>query len=1376
MTSGESSQQPWSESSAPKLELKTLPAGLRYAFLGPNSTYPVIVNAELNNVELALLLCELRKYRKAIGYSLDDIPGISPDLCMHRIHLEDESMTSVEHQRRLNPNLKDVVKKEIMKLLDAGVIYAISDSKWVSPVHVVPKKGGITVVKNDRNELIPTRTVTGHRMCIDYRKLNAATRKDHFPLPFIDQMLERLANHPYYCFLDGYSGFFQIPIHPDDQEKTTFTCPYGTYAYRRMPFGLCNAPATFQRCMMSIFTDLIEDIMEVFMDDFSVYGSSFAVCLSNLCRVLQRCEERHLVLNWEKCHFMVRDGIVLGHRISEKGIEVDRAKIEAFIKDFSKITRPLTQLLCKEVKFDFDSTCLEAFHTIKGALRKEKKLHVIYYASRTLDEAQCKYATTEKELLAVVFSFEKFRSYLVGSKVIVHTDHAALKYLLTKKDAKPRLLRWILLLQEFDLEIKDKKGIDNGVADPPYLYKHCTDGVYRRCVADEEIHGILFHCHSSSYTGHFATYKTVSKALQAGYWWPTMFRDAHRFVSNCDVCQRQGNISKRNEMPQNFILEVEVFDVWGVDFMGPFPSSYGNLYILVAVDYVSKWVEAIASPTNDAKVVMKMFKSVIFPRFEARVKHKVATPYHPQTSGQVELSNREIKNILRKTAGTTGKDWAAKLDDALWAYRTAYKTPLGTTPFNLVYGKTCHLPVELEYKAAWAVKQINYDMKSAAERRNMQLVELDEIRHLAYDSSKIYKGRTKAYHDKKILKRNFSQGDQVLLFNSRLKLFPGKLKSRWSGPFVIKEVRPYGAFELWDKSGGHFVVNGQRLNPYLADTDITERASIPLRTRRRRILTRREEIARGKRPVVEPDDDFVEDSTMQDAPFPETPGDDEPEDTVTEIEMQRLRTLLDMKFAGTRYADRGTMQTLRIDEDIDEMFHNLGIGRVMFQQHEAYRKATCLFLATLEHEPCVDGKTTPDGSDGYITFWATGRTPSLIQRDRPSSFSAARQPSRPRRRPRRDVRTLGDDRVWGVLLLKCEVRSDQEPAGPLLPQGDRQHALFPTGHRERHRDRDGHDRRGTHRHPVETDQRDPAPRQQRGRGRTTRGLDLEYLRNSVFLQKTSDASRLLYQFTHVQLGAPACCSPAPAGRRSEEGPTSSSTHLSPLSTPEIDRPPETTPHLRRPHTAAIHHTSLTPRRRTSSTTCTSPATPPPPDRPPAEGGSPAHRHSSAVEQGAGQDHQQAQEQGEEDGRSDPCHAGQAELCCLSFRRCPEDRSRSTPGDPLSEDDDEPTTTPPADDHYLLSHHDTLPSSRDSSGRGAESRRQRDHQAQELTQTCHSGDAALRGRQRRQITHRRRELRRTSTCLTHERAAPTTVPTYTQESMQEDLDDFIYGRR
>ncbi|KAL0796233.1 hypothetical protein Bca101_067610 [Brassica carinata] len=199
-------------------------------------------------------------------------------------------------------------------------------------------------------------------------------RKDRFPLPFIDQMLERLANHPFYCFLDGYSGFFQIPIHPNDQEKTTFTCPYGTFAYRRMPFGLCNAPATFQRCMMSIFSDLIEDVVEVFMDDFSVYGSLFSSCLSNLCRVLQRCENTNLVLNWEKCHFMVTEGIVLGHKISEKTVKDIRSFLghagfyRRFIKDFSRITRPLTRLLCKEEVFLFGQECLEAFKNLKSEL------------------------------------------------------------------------------------------------------------------------------------------------------------------------------------------------------------------------------------------------------------------------------------------------------------------------------------------------------------------------------------------------------------------------------------------------------------------------------------------------------------------------------------------------------------------------------------------------------------------------------------------------------------------------------------------------------------------------------------------------------------------------------------------------------------------------------------------------------------------------------------------------------------------------------------------------------------------------------------------------------------------------------------------------
>ncbi|GJX83908.1 reverse transcriptase domain-containing protein [Tanacetum coccineum] len=317
-------------------------------------------------------------------------------------------------------------------------------------------------------------------------------------------MLERLMGNEYYCFLDGFSGYFQIPIDPKDQEKTTFTCLYGTFAYRRMPFGLCNALGTFQRCMIAIFYDMIEETMEVFMDDFSVFRDSFSSCLSYLDKILKRCEDTNLVLNWEKCH----------HKIPKFGIEVDRAKVDViaklhhhttvkgvrsflghagfycrFIQDFSKISRPMTRLLEKETPFFFSKECVEVFNALKKKLteapilvapdwdlpfeimcdasdftvgavlgqRKTKHFQPIHYASKTMTHAQAYYTTTEKELLAVVYGFEKFRPYLVLSKTIVYTDYSALKYLLAKQDAKSRFLRWILLLQEFNFIIRDKK-------------------------------------------------------------------------------------------------------------------------------------------------------------------------------------------------------------------------------------------------------------------------------------------------------------------------------------------------------------------------------------------------------------------------------------------------------------------------------------------------------------------------------------------------------------------------------------------------------------------------------------------------------------------------------------------------------------------------------------------------------------------------------------------------------------------------------------------------------------------------------------------------------------------------------------------------------
>ncbi|KAM2322729.1 hypothetical protein ACFXTH_019374 [Malus domestica] len=377
----------------PTLELKPLPSHLKYVFLGEDQTLPIIISSSLTAQEEDKLIRVLKEHKPAIGWTLADIKGISPTKCMHRILLEEGAKPSREAQRRLNPPMLEVVKNEVIKLLDCGVIYPISDSRWVSPVQVVPKKSGVTVVKNEEQELVPTRVVTGWRVCIDYRKLNAMTRKDHFPLPFLDQMLERLAGYQFYCFLGGYSGYNQIVIAPEDQEKTTFTCPFGTFAYRRMPFGLCNAPATFQRCMVSIFSDYVEKIIEIFMDDFSVFGNSFDHCLNNLTLILKRCVETNLVLNWEKCHFMVKQGIVLGHIIFEKGIEVDKSKVDlvrhlpsptsvrevrsflghagfyrSFIKDFSKIAQPLCRLLQKEVAFEFDEACSTAFKHLKEAL------------------------------------------------------------------------------------------------------------------------------------------------------------------------------------------------------------------------------------------------------------------------------------------------------------------------------------------------------------------------------------------------------------------------------------------------------------------------------------------------------------------------------------------------------------------------------------------------------------------------------------------------------------------------------------------------------------------------------------------------------------------------------------------------------------------------------------------------------------------------------------------------------------------------------------------------------------------------------------------------------------------------------------------------
>ncbi|GJU16422.1 reverse transcriptase domain-containing protein [Tanacetum coccineum] len=401
-----------------------------------------------------------------------------------------------------------------MKLLDIGIIHPIADSPWVSSIYYVPKKGGITVVTNENDELVPTRTVTGWR---------------------------------------------------------------------------------------------------------------------------------------EKCHFMVKEEIVLGHKVSGAGLEVDKAKINVI----SKLPPlPISKLLEKDTPFEFDDECQKAFE-----LLKEK---------------------------------------LTCAPVIVSTNWN---------------LPFELMCDASDFVVGDV--LETGT--------------------------ILDQCHHGPTGGHYGPNVTAKKVLDLEFYWPTIIKEAHTLVRLCKSCQKMGNISKRNEMPLTNIQVCEIFNVWGIDFMGPFPKSHKFEYILVVDDYVSKWAEAQALPTNDARVVITFLKK-LFCRFGMSkalisdrgthfcnkimektmkrygVSHRFSTSYHPQTSGQVENTNRALTKIIEKPVKDNPAIWLRKLDEALWAFRTAYKIPSGTTPYKLIYGKNCHLPFEIEHRAYWALKNCNPDLITAGEK------------------------------------------------------------------------------------------------------------------------------------------------------------------------------------------------------------------------------------------------------------------------------------------------------------------------------------------------------------------------------------------------------------------------------------------------------------------------------------------------------------------------------------------------------------------------------------------------------------------------------------------------------------------------------------
>nr|GEV29436.1 reverse transcriptase domain-containing protein [Tanacetum cinerariifolium] len=876
----------------PEVELKDLPPHLEYAFLEGENKLPVIIAKELRDEEKSALIKVLKSHKRAITWKLFDIQGINSEFYTHKYYCNwkptpsDDLIVSTT-----SPTLTPFGDSDFLLFEEADAFLGLEDdpnSPKFNPFYYDPE-GDILLLEAILNSE-PLPPFPNHKQYMHSYKKELKVSESKTVKSFVDEPPEvELKDLPplfEYVFLEGDN---KLPViiakELGDEEKSA---------------------------LIKVLSPTSEPSLGNYLT-YMVSTRNFILTRFLWKRTTnQRCEDTNLSLNWAKSHFMVKEGIVIGHKISKKEIEVDRAKVDViaklphpttvkgirsflghadfyrrFIQDFSKISRPMTHLLEKNTSFNFFEDCIKAFQTLKKKLteapilialnwdlpfelmcdtsdfaigavlgqRHEKHFKHIHYASKTMTDAESNYTTTEKEMLAVVYAFKKFRSCLIMNKSIVHTDHSALKYLFAKKDAKARLLRWVLLLQEFDFKVLDTKGAENlaadhlsrlenpyeNVLDPkeinetfpletlsmvafrgdssaswfvdfenyhagnfivkgmtsqqknkffkevkhyfwddPFLFKICVDQVIRRCVHGKEALVILVACHNRPRRDIMVLISLPKRSLIPVSFGPPSTRmptSLSKAVTRVNDKEKFHNEMRCLKTPSKFVKSL----------------TFGESTL---------WARSrLHEGTN-----IFWWPSIIY---QNGLKQKRFPPMTPD--GQVKVSNRGLKKILERTIGENHASWSDKLDDALWAFRTAYKTPIGCTPYKLVYGKACHLSIKLEHKAYWALKQANFDLAVAGDHRKVQLNELHDH---AYENSLIYKEKTKRIHDSKIKNRVFNVGDRVLLFNSRLKIFSGKLKTHWSGPFTIAKVFPDGTIELSQANGPNFKVNGHRVKHY----------------------------------------------------------------------------------------------------------------------------------------------------------------------------------------------------------------------------------------------------------------------------------------------------------------------------------------------------------------------------------------------------------------------------------------------------------------------------------------------------------------------------------------------------------------------------------
>jgi hypothetical protein len=907
------------------------------------------MGAQLTQDEIQNYKGLVLEFRDIFAWSYKDLKGIPPAIVQHSIPLIPGTQPVRQRERRMNPRLQLIVKAELEKLLEVGFIKPVEITDWVSPMVLVKKKNGKL------------------RVCIDYRRLNKATQKDHFPLPFVNQILDEVAGHELYTFLDGYSGYNQVSIHPDDYHKTAFTTPWGTFIYVVMPFGLCNAPSAFQRAMTAIFSDLLHKSMSVFIDDFSTQTNA-ANHYDMLRECFVRCRHNQLALNPTKVYLGVQKGVLLGYVVSKAGKEPDPEKVRVILNleppttvrgiqqalghfgwyrdimpNYATAAIPLTNLTRKGVKFVWTLDCQEGFDALKAKLTTfpclvtpdwEKPFHVycdasavavgatlcqphdpggkdrpIAFASRQLTISERNYSTTDRECLAMVFSAKKFRHYLLLNPVVFFVDHLALRYMVNKPDLSGRVARWVLLLEELDYVVEYKPGrlhkqadhlsrlsetigkdeIDDELPDanlfsitviptwdtyiaeflstqklPEHLdanerrkirvnsrhyiiignrlYRRGIDGILRRCISEPEATKILEACHDGICGGHFSGRLSALKILRAGYFWPSMFADAHRHANRCDACQRYARNDLHMALPLNPSFPLLPFEKWGIDYVGPVhpTSPRRNAYILLAVDYLTKWVEAKAVRTANKSTTAKFMFENIFTRFGVPkvlisdrgshflndlieeltttygIDHRKTTPYHPQTNGLAERVNQIIVRILRKTIRDNKRDWDTKLAAALWAYRTTFKVTTRQTPFALVYGIEAVLPIELEIPSLRIAIDSRWPVTESIRDRVLMLEGLSEARRLSAQHIETVQRRKKVAFDKCHKNRTLNPGTMVMLQDGKKLEFPGKFDAIWLGPYWIMEVYPNNTVQLATLDGTYFPTrtNGARCKLY----------------------------------------------------------------------------------------------------------------------------------------------------------------------------------------------------------------------------------------------------------------------------------------------------------------------------------------------------------------------------------------------------------------------------------------------------------------------------------------------------------------------------------------------------------------------------------